>query len=236
MQDLTIKEKIVLITGAGRGLGLALVEAFLNQSWTVYALVRKHDDALKIEGLSPQQCIPILSDVVAEAVQVDIKKALGHSCAIDVLINNAGVGGRGKSIETTSAAEVESLLNVHCLGALRVTQAVMPYMRPNGKIINISSRFGSITKVASGELDNIKGSYAYRIAKAAQNMLTQCLSRELGQLGMKICALHPGKLKTDTAASDADRDPQEAADELIKMMDKLQNGKFYSLFGGELEW
>jgi NAD(P)-dependent dehydrogenase (short-subunit alcohol dehydrogenase family) len=60
MQDPTIKEKTVLITSAGRGLGLALVEAFLNQGWTVYALVHKHDDALKIEGLSPQQCIPIL--------------------------------------------------------------------------------------------------------------------------------------------------------------------------------
>ena len=236
MQDLTKKEKAVLITGAGRGFGLALVEAFLRKGWAVYALVRKNGDASNLKELNPKLCRPFISDVTAETVGIEVEKALQSSGIIDVLINNAGVGGRGKSIETTSAAEVESLLNVHCLGALRVTQAVMPYMRPNATIINISSRFGSITKVASGELDNIKGSYAYRIAKAAQNMLTQCLSRELGQLGMKICALHPGKLKTDTAASDADREPQVAADVLVKMMDKLQNGKFYSLFEGELEW
>ena len=233
---MAVQKKSILITGAGKGFGLALAEAFLRKGWVVYALVRKHGDASKLKELNPELCRPFISDVTAETVGIEVEKALKPSGALDVLINNAGVGGRGKSIETTSAAEIETLFNVHCLGALRVAQAVMPYMRSNGKIINISSRFGSITKVASGELDHIKGSYAYRIAKAAQNMLTQCLSRELGQSGIKICALHPGMLKTDTAACDADREPQEAADELIKMMDKLQNGKFYSLFEGELEW
>lgn len=231
-----MQEKSVLITGAGKGFGLALVEAFLKEDWAVYGLVRKHEDAAKLKDLSPQWCKPIISDVTWETVGLEVESALKPSGALDVLINNAGIGGRGTSIETTSAAEIESLFNVHCLGVLRVTQAVMPYMRSRGKIINISSRFGSISKVATGELDNIISSYAYRIAKAAQNMLTQCLSRELGPSGMKICAVHPGRLKTDSAASDADREPQEAAEELLKWIDRLENGKFYSLFEGELEW
>ena len=233
---MSIQQKSTLITGGGKGFGLALAKAFLREGWVVFALVRNHEDASKLKELNPQLCKPIISDVTSETVGIEVERALKPSGALDVLINNAGVGGRGTSIETTSAAEIEALFNVHCLGVLRVTQAVMPYMRSNGKIINISSRFGSITKVASGELDKIKGSYAYRIAKAAQNMLTQCLSRELGPSGLIVCALHPGKLKTDTAASDANREPQEAAEELIKMVDKLENGKFYGLFEGELEW
>ena len=69
-----------------------------------------------------------------------------------------------------------------------------------------------------------------------QNILTQCLSRELDPSGLIICALHPGKLKTDTAASDAGGEPQEAAEELIKMVDRLENGKFCGLFEGEMVW
>ena len=233
---MSIQKKSILITGAGKGFGLALAQTFLREGWTVFALVRNHADASNLKELNPQLCRPIISDVTSETVGIEVEKALNPSEALDVLVNNAGVGGRGKSIETTSAAEVESLLNVHCLGALRVTQAAMPYMKPNGRIINISSRFGSINRVASGELDHVRGSYAYRIAKAAQNMLTQCLSRELGPSGLIICALHPGQLKTDTAASDADREPQAAAEELIKMVDRLENGKFYGLFEGELQW
>ncbi len=233
---MSVQKKSILITGAGKGFGQALAKAFLKAGWVVFALVRNHEDASKLKDLNPQLCRPFISDVTSETVGIEVEKALNPSAALDVLVNNAGVGGRGKSIATTSAAEIESLLHVHCLGALRVTQAAMPFMKPNGSIINISSRFGSITRVASGELDHIQGSYAYRIAKAAQNMLTQCLSRELGPSGLIICALHPGKLKTDTAASDADREPQEAAEELIKMMDRLENGKFYGLFEGELEW
>ena len=233
---MTIQKKSILITGAGKGFGLALAKTFLREGWVVFALVRNHQDASKLKELNPQSCRPIISDVTSETVGIAVEQALKHLGVLDVLVNNAGIGGRGKSIETTSAAEIESLLNVHCLGALRVTQAAIPYMKSNGRIINISSRFGSITRVASGELDHIQGSYAYRIAKAAQNMLTQCLSRELGPSGLIICALHPGQLKTDTAAFDADREPQEAAQELIQMVDRLENGKFYGLFEGELVW
>ena len=53
---------------------------------------------------------------------------------------------------------------------------------------------------------------------------------------VKICAIHPGKLKTAKAASDADREPHEAAIRLINLIDKIESGKYYSLFEGEIEW
>ena len=64
-------KKSVLITGTGRGFGLALAEAFLKAGWEVYALVRKHDDESNLKDLSPQRCVPIISDVTSESVQID---------------------------------------------------------------------------------------------------------------------------------------------------------------------
>ena len=79
-------------------------------------------------------------------------------------------------------------------------------------IINVSSRFGSISKVFSGELDNIDCSYSYSIAKAAQNMLTQYMCRECKDSSIRICSIHPGRLKTDSASMDADRTQEEASE------------------------
>jgi len=113
MHDLTKKDKAVLITGAGKGFGLALAKTFLKEGWAVFALVRNHADASKLKELNPQLCRPIISDITSETVGIEVEKALNPSRTLDVLVNNAGIGGRGKSIETTSAAEIESLLNVH---------------------------------------------------------------------------------------------------------------------------
>lgn len=129
-----------------------------------------------------------------------------------------------------------SLIGVHCLGALRVTQAVMPFVLDDGIIINVSSRFGSISKVSSGEFENVACSYSYRIAKAAQNMLTQCMCSEFKDSSIRIFSIHPGRLKTDSASMDADRTPEEAAEMLFKKLKSIEHGRFYSLFEGMIEW
>ena len=139
-------------------------------------------------------------------------------------------------LNETKSYEVLSLMDVHCLGALRVTQAMMPFMMNDGIIINISSRFGSISKISTGELDNVACSYSYRIAKAAQNMLTQCMCREFKDSGIRICSVHPGRLRTDSASVDADRTPEEAAEILFEKIKSIEHGRFYSLFECAIEW
>ncbi len=228
--------RTAFITGTSRGLGYALVEQFLSQDWFVYCLVRKNEDATKIAEMNSAYCIPIVSDVTSDKMQSDIASSLSNSTTIDVLINNAGAGSSAKPFAETLVDDVSNLLDIHCLGALRVTQAIIPFIRNDGIIINISSRFGSITKTASGELDNISCSYSYRIAKAAQNMFSQCLSREYNNSNIKVCSIHPGKLKTASASLDADREPSEAAENLLSLLSKIENGKFYSLFKGETDW
>ncbi|MCF8068536.1 MAG: SDR family NAD(P)-dependent oxidoreductase [Desulfobacterales bacterium] len=230
------RRKTIFITGASRGFGFALTKQFISNQWKVAPLVRKDKDATILKRIDEYSCFPIISDITDNSLQSSIQKSIKHHDGIDVLINNAGAGGSGVLLNETKSDEVLSLIDVHCLGVLRVTQAVMPFMKNDGIIINVSSRFGSISKVSTGELDNVPCSYCYRIAKAAQNMLTQCMCREFKNSGLKICSIHPGRLKTDSASVDADKTPEEAAAILFEMLNSIEHGKFYSLFEGSIEW
>lgn len=229
-------ENSVFITGASRGLGYSLVEKFLCEGWKVYCTVRTQTDADKLLQKSPTFCFPIITDVTSENVKSDITSVLPEFTKVDVLINNAGAGSNWKEFEDISISDVKMLLDVHCLGAMRVTQSLISHLRETALIINISSRFGSVSKIDSGELDYIKCSYSYKIAKSAQNMFTLSLSKEFNNTSRRICSIHPGKLKTDSASKDADRKPNEAADELYSNMNNFENGQFYELFQGTLNW
>lgn len=227
--------KTALITGAGSGLGLALTRQFITKRWNVLSVIRNDKDLNELQGLP--SCFPIILDITSDEVQSVIGESLkSNGTVVDVLINNAGIQGSGVQLNETIPDEVLTLIDVHCIGALRVTQAVLPFLSADGIVINVSSRFGSISKVSKGELDDVRCSYSYRIAKAAQNMLTQCLCREFKDNGIRICSIHPGRLKTKNASSDADRTAEEAASKMYTMLDAIEHGKFYSLFEETIEW
>lgn len=221
----------ILITGAGKGLGFAVTRNFLAKDWVVYGLVKSVEDASRIEN---EGAVAIVSDVTRDYVAEDIKKAVTHE--LSVVVNNAGVVGSGNVLNNTSAGDLLKLFDVHCLGVFRVCEAAIPFMNSSGLIVNISSRLGSITRTASGEFDDISCSYAYRVAKSAQNMLTQILSREFKDTGIRVCAVHPGVLKTRTGPEDALKTPEEAADRLFSLTKTARTGRFYSLFEAESNW
>lgn len=223
-----------MITGAGRGLGLALTRQFVSHQWHVLPVIRNDKDVNVLK--EEPNCFPVLSDITSSDVRSALHASLAKAGTVDVLINNAGIPGSGAYLDETSPGDVLALVDVHCVGALRVTQAVLPFLAENGLIINMSSRFGSMSKISKGELDDVACSYSYRIAKAAQNMLTQCMCREFKDKAIKICSIHPGRLTTETASSDADRTPEEAAERLFAILNSIEHGKFYSLFESTLEW
>lgn len=226
-----MNQKAILITGAGKGLGLAVTNCFLANGWIVYGLVRTGEDALTLEKAGT---VAIISDVTKDSVQDDIRKAVSHE--LSIIINNAGVVGCGNSLNNTEASDLIKLFDVHCLGALRICQSAISMLSKSGLILNISSRLGSITRTASGEFDDISCSYSYRVAKAAQNMLTQVISREYKDTGIRVCAVHPGILKTRTGPEDADNTPEEAAEKIYSLTKTAKTGKFYSLFEEESVW
>ncbi len=212
--------KTVLITGGGRGLGLEFCRVFLENGWSVFPLVRSEEIASELAAVCGKACHPIVSDVVSELVAEDIAGVLGeHTDSLDLLINNAGNAKKHIGLDRTEAEDIESVFRVHCIGAFRCTKAVLPFLRKaeGGKVINITSRWGSISHTAAG---GGCGIYSYQIAKSAQNMLTACLDRELREEGIRVLAVHPGQLMTKMAAPDADTDPREAAQRLVRWIER----------------
>lgn len=229
----------VLITGAGRGFGRALLDEYLGRGWTVLPLVR---DPAVAEALAPlsDRCRPIVADVGAAECEGSVATVLAaFGQPLDLLINSAGQIFKKRGLAVTEPEDVEALVRVHCVGALRCVRAALPWLRRAGRatVVNVSSRFGSLGRTAAGEY---RGIVSYHVAKAAQNMLSVCLDRELRSDGVRVFAIHPGRLRTSVAAADADTEPADAARELadwVERVDREAPVGCHDLMRGELiEW
>lgn len=231
----------IVITGCSRGLGYELLKCFHEHEHFVFPLVRKEQDVEKIKKEFPIRCHPIKADISSDTCIEHINKEIGRiTQSVDIVINNAGIRGVEKEILKVTINEMKELFNIHCLGIVRTTKSLIPFLRnsENPRIINVSSRLGSISKIASGEFKGTY-SYSYRVAKAAQNMLTICLSEELKSIGIHVSAIHPGKLKTLSGPIDADKEPQEAAKSIydwVMTLNLNNTGQFVEPGVGHLTW
>ncbi len=227
----------VLITGASRGFGREVLEVYRRRGWTLFPLVRDPKVAADLAG---DQCHPICADVGVASAEDAIASVLEkHTSSLDLLINNAGIVRKLRWLPETAAEDLEELFRVHCVGAFRSTRAALPFLRKAAKpmVVNITSRFGSTARAAGGEF---RGIYSYSIAKSAQNMLTVCLDQELRKEGIRVVAVHPGRLKTSVAAVDADTDPRVAAEKLAEWLDSADRDAECALHdlmtGGVIPW
>lgn len=234
--------KSVLITGGNRGLGFELVKIFHENGYKVFTVVRREEDADKLKAQFINYIYPIISDMRYDSATQNIKKiTAANSESIDVVINNAGIIGHEYKIEKVSTEDFLEVVNVHCASIIRTTQAVLPLLlkSTNPRIVNISSRFGSLTNTANLEYEKRKISYSYRVAKAAQNMLSLCLNQELNEKGISINCVHPGKLLTASGASDADTIPKDAAIRIfdwVETLDSKKTANFVEPFIQDFPW
>ena len=178
-----IEGKRVLITGAGRGLGRALVSAFVDAgAGEVIAGIRKRKarDALKAERVTPVQL-----DVTSER-DIEAVTRLG---AIDILINNAGVAGFGNPL-TMNFESIQEELAVNYLGVLRVTRAIAPAMiaKHDGMIVNVATAFAKVNLPIVG---------TYCATKAALLSLGQALRAYLSEQGVRVITVMPTTIDTD---------------------------------------
>jgi NAD(P)-dependent dehydrogenase (short-subunit alcohol dehydrogenase family) len=178
-----IKGKRVLITGASRGLGRALVTAFVEAGASeVIAGARKPEDreALKAPGVTPVQLDVTIADDVEELV---------HLGAIDILVNNAGVAGFGNPL-TMDFAAVQEEIAVNYLGVLRVTRAVAPKMtaQRDGVIVNVATAFAKVNLPIVG---------TYCATKAALLSLGQALRAYLSEHNVRVITVMPTTIDTD---------------------------------------
>ncbi|MFE6135990.1 SDR family NAD(P)-dependent oxidoreductase [Bacillus sp. NPDC057893] len=232
----------VLITGGNRGLGLQLVKVFHENGHIVYPLVRSEVAVTQLKKMFSSRCFPILADLTDDESTECIKKQVEeYTEYIDLVINNAGITGKETEVLCTNSEELMELFNLHCLGVIRAIKGTYSALTKSNqpRIINVSSRLGSLHKMAEKEFPQGQFSYSYRIAKAAQNMLTLCLQQEFADKGIRVTAIHPGKLKTDIGAFDANMTPTEGAQNIYDwVMDSNEDvsGKFIEPGLGELEW
>lgn len=229
----------VLITGAGRGLGWSLCREFLDRGWSVLGLVRSGRDAEKLKELDPVRVAPVIGDVRREDLGGGLVPALEAAGGLEALINNAGISGQGRTLEEADPDLVQELFQVHCLGALRCARAARPFLLAGRDpvILNISSRMASLGRNAEQAYRDFGPSYAYRVSKAALNMLTVCLATDPALAGVRTATVHPGSLTTGMGYSSAQTSPEEAAARLADLVvsppDDL-NGSYLDLMAGQV--
>jgi NAD(P)-dependent dehydrogenase (short-subunit alcohol dehydrogenase family) len=232
--------RTVLVTGAGGGFGRALLVAFGERGWSLFPLVREPRMAEEL-ALLYERCHPIIGDVSRDEVHQRISETLlEHTESLDLLVNNAGNIQKTPGVLAMTPDELVDHFQVHCVGVLRCVKATFPFLveADDPLVVNVSSRRGAFSFTQSEPV--VGRAYAYRIAKCAQNMLTVCLDQELRESGIRVFAVHPGRLRTSVAPPDADTEPERAAVALvawIESIDRSAPSRLFDLMGQTtLDW
>lgn len=206
-------QRIALISGANRGIGLAIAEQLAVQGIFVQVGARRPADgaavaaALRARGLTADS---VALDVTDEASRCRaVQTVLDRHGRIDILVNNAGVAlDKWLPAAELTLDTLRATLETNLHAPLRLSQLVLPAMRAQayGRIVNLSSELGSLGQCTMGS------SAAYRTSKTALNMLTRLLALELqDQPDILINAAAPGWVRTELGGADATRSPEEGA-------------------------
>lgn len=217
----------VLITGANRGIGLALARHYKKAGWRVYGVCR---------GTSPE--LDEVADRVIDEVDVtrteDVAR-LAEALAgqrLDLLVNNAGLLC-DESLGSLDFDTIRQQMEVNAYAPLRVTEALLDNLGAGSKVANVTSRMGSIADNDSG------GRYGYRASKAALNAFGKSLAMDLKPRGIAVAQLHPGYVQTRMVNFGGLITPEEAAAGIAARIEALtleNSGGFWHSNGEALPW
>lgn len=219
---------VVLITGTSKGLGFELAQHYLRKDYIVIGISRSES---KITHPNYHHCAMDVADEASTNGLAAFLDTLPIS-RIDILVNSAGYGGTGYHLSEIDPQEVTKQVNLHCVGALRITQVAQRYLR-DSKIVNVTSRLGSIKQNERGDFAECSFSYSYRIGKCAQNMLSLCMANDPELSGSIVISMNPGLLKTDSGASDASHTAAEGANAFASVVSGATTSGVYHAFGDE---
>lgn len=205
-------KRTVLVTGANRGIGLAIARqlAELDNAVILGSRDRKagEDAAMPLRRLGRDVATVQLDLTVAESIDAAINDIHKSGRAIDAIVNNAGVLQERPLLELTDAEIAESIA-VHLTSPIRLIRSLVPKMVASGygRIVNVSSGWGSFA-------EGMGGPGAYGITKTALNALTLRLAKEL-PVSVKVNAMCPGWVRTRMGGDSATRTPEEGADTAV---------------------
>jgi NAD(P)-dependent dehydrogenase (short-subunit alcohol dehydrogenase family) len=237
--------KVALITGANKGIGFEVARQIAKAGWTVLAAARNEElgwlavAKLLTEGLDVHFVHIDLNDqkTVVTAAET-IRNQFGK---LDLLINNAAIVGAGDGPPSKVSTEtLETVFHTNFLGAIAITQAMLPLLQSVGKaqIINVSSSLGSLGLQSdpNWEYAPVK-LLAYCASKAALNMFTVQLAYELHAENIAVNSINPGYTATDLNGNHGTQTVEEGAAEIVRgaLADTPVTGKFLET-GGDVPW
>lgn len=211
--------RLVLVTGCGRGLGYQVARKHLELGDRVYGLARQNSEPLK----ELADCYPSLSvhlcDLGNTAEVEQAMKALADSGeTLDLLYNVAGLFFESDRVplEEADLDRYLQLYNINALGCLRVMKYALPALKPGSLLLNVSSEAGSIADCRRSQ------EYGYCMSKAALNIASKILSNQLAGKGVRILCYHPGWMKTAMGGEGARHSPtaltpEEAARRILEV-------------------
>src|SRR5690625_3754945 len=180
--------KVIIVTGASRGIGFEVCRQLADRGHRVVAVARSAQPLQKLQQQYPSLIYDMPADLTGDIHQL-VRTVSSTFEGVDVLINNAGAL-INKSFEELTMEDWQSQINSNLLSAVRVTKAFLPHINTNGHILNISSMggFQGSTK--------FPGLSAYSVSKGALSILTECLSVELAGQQISVNALCLGAVQT----------------------------------------
>jgi NAD(P)-dependent dehydrogenase (short-subunit alcohol dehydrogenase family) len=183
-----IKDKTVLITGANRGIGKALLESFIGYGATkIYAAVRAPENASPLVEQHGDKVVPIHLDL---ADPRSISLAAQTAKDVQVVVNNAGVLTTCTPLDPDAVESLEYEMRINVYGLIHMAQAFAPVLKANGGGV-----FAQLNSVVS--MKCFSGFATYSASKAASYSITQALAELLGEQGTIVLSVHPGPIATD---------------------------------------
>ncbi|CZR02497.1 short-chain dehydrogenase/reductase sdr [Trichococcus flocculiformis] len=197
-----------LITGCSSGIGRGIAKAVLKHGDNAVVTARNVATVMNIIEDYPDTAIAVPLDITnIESIADAVKAAADNFGGVDILVNNAGYGYRS-SVEEGEEESVNLLFNTNFFGPIELIKQVLPYMRAqkNGAILNVSSIAAARSGVGSGY---------YASSKAALELMTDGLMKEVAPLGIKVMTVEPGAFRTkfyDTSLKGTQKQIEDYAD------------------------
>ena len=197
-----------LITGCSSGIGRGIAKAVLKHGDNAVVTARNISTVTDIVENYPDTAIAVPLDITnKESIAGAVKAAADNFGGVDILVNNAGYGYRS-SVEEGEEESVNLLFNTNFFGPIELIKQVLPYMRAqkNGAILNVSSIAAARSGVGSGY---------YASSKAALELMTDGLMKEVAPLGIKVMTVEPGAFRTkfyDTSLKGTQKQIEDYAD------------------------
>ncbi|MBV2090909.1 MAG: SDR family oxidoreductase [Candidatus Thiodiazotropha sp. (ex Ctena orbiculata)] len=216
----SVKDRVVLVTGANRGIGRSIVEQFFEAGASkIYAAARKAESLIPLSEIYGDQVVPLQIDLHQPETILEAAKRAGD---VEIVVNNAGMLNIANPLASNAVVAMQDEMEVNVYGLMRMARAFAPILKANGGGVLVQ-----LNSVAS--IKNFADFATYSASKAAAYSITQGLRDMLKQQGTQVVSVHPGPIATDMASNAGLSELAEPA-ELVpqSIIAAIESGEFHA--------